>query len=283
MSQYDRLYSGPLFCGLRLFEKDIIDTQANSAGTAAISPGLPPRHRIILRDSVILTVLFLSTLVLFAITSVLFRSFSARRVDLGKQFALSGQKALSEGAPEKAVRDLRLSLSYAPDERSNQLLLAEALAQAHHPDQARGYFLALLDQQAADGFLNLQLARLARQRKNRQAAIPYYRAAAVGNWSGDSIDERFHVQLELADYLAELGDLRSARAELLVAVADAPEDPAVSAMIGRRFELADDFPDALKYYKKALKLDPKNTAALDGAERVLEKIGEGSPSAGPPQ
>jgi tetratricopeptide (TPR) repeat protein len=248
-----------------------------------VSPGLPPRRKIIFRDSVVLAVLSLSTLALFAITSFLFRSFSARRVELGREFALSGQKALSQGDSEQAVRDLRLSLSYAPDETSNQLLLAEALARAHHPDQARGYFLDLLDEQPADGFLNLQLARLARQRKDTQAAIAYYRAAAVGNWDGDSLGERFHAQLELADYLTQLGDLRSARAELLVAVADAPEDPTVATMIGQRFEQATDLPDALKFYKKALKLDPKDTEALDGARRVMDEIGEASPTEGTSQ
>lgn len=227
--------------------------------------------------------LILSTVALYAITSILFRSFSARRVALGQEFAVSGQQALSRGDAEQAIRDLHISLSYAPDEMNNQLLLAEALAQAHHPEEARAYFLGLLDEQPADGFLNLQLARLARERKDTQTAIRYYRAAAVGNWSGDSMSERFHAQLELADYLDELGDLRSARAELLVAVADAPEDPAVATMIGQRFEHSADLSDALKFYKKALKLDPKNTEALNGARRVMDEIGEASPTEGTPQ
>ena len=97
------------------------------------------------------------------------------------------------------------------------------------------------------------------------------------------MSERFHAQLELADYLAELGDLRSARAELLVAVADAPEDAAVAAMIGQRFERVNDLQEALKYYKKALKLDRRNTDALDGVRRVMVEMGEASPTEGTPQ
>ena len=227
--------------------------------------------------------LVLSTVALYAITSILFRSFSARRVALGQQFAASGLQALSRGDAEQAIRDLRISLSYAPDQASSQLVLAEALVRAHHPDQARGYFLGLLDEQPADGFLNLQLARLAREQKDTQTAVRYYRAAAVGNWSGDSMNERFHAQLELADYLDEVGDLRSARAELLVAAADAPEDAAGSTMIGQRFERAADLPDALKFYEKALKLDPKDTEALNGARRVMDEIGEASQTEATPQ
>jgi tetratricopeptide (TPR) repeat protein len=95
--------------------------------------------------------------------------------------------------------------------------------------------------------------------------------------------ERFRAQLELADYLTELGDLRSARAELLVAAADAPEDAAAAARIGQRFERANDLQDALKFYEKALKLDPKDTDALNGARRVMDEIGEASPTEGAPQ
>jgi tetratricopeptide (TPR) repeat protein len=226
-----------------------------------------------------LGVLFLSTLALFAITSILFRSFSARRVELGRQFALSGQRALSQGAAEQAVRDLRLSLSYAPDEMGNRVLLAEALAQAHHPDQARGYFLGLLDEQPADGFLNLQLARLARERKDTPAAIAYYRAAAVGNWNGDSLNERFQVQLELADYLIELGDLPSARAELLIAAADAPPDATVETKLGDEFERANDPTDALNLYQKAIKLNPEASDAVYKGGRVAYQMGDYSTAA----
>lgn len=217
---------------------------------------------------------------LFAITSILFRSFSARRLALGRQFAASAQQALRRDDPEEAIRDLRVSLSYAPGEPSNQLLLAEALAQAHHPNQAQAYFLSLLDAQPADGFLNLQMATLERQRNDTQPALRYYRAAAVGNWNGDSLNERFHAQLELADYLLELGDLRPARAELLVAAADAPQDATVDAMIGQRFEKANDLPEALKFYEKALKLNPKFAEALKGVRRVMEHMGDTSPAQG---
>lgn len=218
--------------------------------------------------------LALSTLILFALTTFLFRSFSARRVELGEQFAVSGQNALKRGDAEQAVHDLRLSLSYAPDEMGNRLLLAEALAQANHPDQARGYFLGLLDEQPADGFLNLQLARLARQRKDTQAAVSYYRAAGVGNWSDDSLSPRFHVQLELAEYLIDLGNLPAARAELLVAAADAPVDATVQTTLGEAFERASDPTDALRLYQRAIKLNPDAAAAIYKAGRVAYQTGD---------
>ncbi len=278
MSQYDKLSPGPLPRN-SLIEKDIIDTQLNSAGVATASSGFRPRRKIILRDSVTLLVLIMSTVALYAITSFLFGSFSARRVELGRQFAVSGQQALNRGDAKQAIHDLRISLSYAPDQTNNRLLLAEALAQANHTEEARTYFLGLLDEQPADGFLNLQLARLARQRKETQAAIDYYRAAAVGNWTGDSIARRFRAQLELAEYLVGLGDLPSARAELLIASADAPDDPAVYTTLGDDFEQANDPTDALNLYQKAIRANPDESDALYKAGRVAYQLGEFSTAA----
>lgn len=219
-------------------------------------------------------VLLFSAVVLYAVTSLLFRSFSARRAELGRQFAAEGQQALAGGDAERAIRDLRVSLDYAPEQTNNRLLLAEALAEAHHPDQARSYFLSLLDTQPADGFLNLQLARLARQKNEAQQALDYYRAAAGGNWNGDSRDERFRVQLELADYLIGLHDLPGARAELLIAAADAPEDAAIASMLADRFQQANDPSDALNQYRTAMKLDPKDAASFYKAGRLAFQLGE---------
>jgi len=279
VSQYDKLVTGHSSAVFVLFEKDTIETQANSAGIATVRPGLRPRRKIFLRDSVTFLVLLLATVALYAITSFLFRSFSTRRIELGREFALSGQKALRNGDPTSAIQDLRASLEYAPDETGNRLLLAEALARANHLEEARSYFLGMLDAQPADGFLNLQLARLARQQKEANPAVDYYRAAAVGNWTGDSIRRRFHVQLELADYLIELGRLPSAQAELLIAAADAPEDATVATTLGERFERAGDPSDALHSYQKAIKLNPEDADALYKAGRVAYQMGEFSEAA----
>ena len=232
-----------------------------------------------MRDSITLLVLTLSAVALYALTSFLFRSFSARQAQLAKRFAASGQQALSRGDAERAVRDLRTSLTYAPDDMTNRLLLAESLAQSNHFEQARSYFLGLLDAQPADGFLNLQLARLAKQRNDSRTAIDYYRAAAVGNWSGDSLLERYTVQLELAEYLIRLNDLPSARAEMLIATADAPAEDSVYTMLGEKFEQAKDPTDALNLYRKAIKANPSNAEAPYRAGRVAYQMGEYSQAA----
>jgi tetratricopeptide (TPR) repeat protein len=241
-----------------------------------MNPMLRPKRKIIFRDSVIILILVLSTLVLYAITAFLFGSFSQRRTDLGKQFGQSGKQALAKGNSAQAIHDLRISLSYAPDDTYNRLLLAEALAQANHPEEARSYFLSLLEVQPADGFINLQLARLARlarQRNGAQQAIEYYRASAVGNWNDAPIDERFQVQLELSNYLILQHLLPSARAELLIAASDAPATSDAYTELGDSLLEANDPGDAVAQYEKAAKLDPEDGSVLLKVGRVEYEMG----------
>lgn len=238
-----------------------------------MSPLPHPRRKIILRDSVIILILVLSTLVLYAITTLLFSSFSQRRAELGKQFGESGKKSLVLGDSTKAIHDLRISLSYAPGDTYSRLLLAEALAQSNHLEEARSYFLSLLDVQPADGFINLQLARLARHGNSAQQAIEYYRASAVGNWNNAPIDERFQVQLELSNYLILQHRLPSARAELLIAAADAPATTDAYTELGDSLLTANDPGDAVNQYQKAAKLNPEDSFALLKAGRLEYQIG----------
>jgi Tfp pilus assembly protein PilF len=233
-----------------------------------------PRRKIILRDSVIILILVLSTLVLYGVTAFLFGSFSQRRTDLGKQFGLSGTQALARDDSAKAIHDLRISLSYSPNDTHNRLLLAEALAQANHPEEARSYFLSLLEVQPADGFINLQLARLERQRNVAQQATEYYRASAVGNWTNAPTDERFQVQLELANYLILQHRLPSARAELLIAAADAPATTDAYTQLGDSMMEASDPGNAVNQYEKAAKLNPLDSAVLVKAGRVEYHMGK---------
>ena len=126
------------------------------------SPSL--RRSLVLRDVLVFLALAAISLVLFGITLGLFRSFEAHRDSLGRSWAAQGQAALAHHDPQAAVPALRAALSYKPDERPYQLLLAEALAGSGHLDEATNYFLNLWTARPGDGFVNLQLARLSRTR-----------------------------------------------------------------------------------------------------------------------
>lgn len=121
---------------------------------------------------------------------------------------------------------------------------------------------------AGDGFINLRLARLAAAKKDMQAAINYYRAAIYGTWEGDGAVRRRDVRLELSRYLIAHHDLSSARAELLIAGGNAPDDIALALTLAQLLEQADAPRDALSYYQKVLVREPKNLTALEAAGRL---------------
>ena len=155
------------------------------------------KRRLILRDALTFLSLALITAVLVAVTLFLFRSFATHRQELAERWAARGQAAIAAGRPDQAIVALRAALSHAPGERSYELLLAQALADAGHSEEAYNYFLGLWETQPGNGLINLRLARLATKKNDMQAAINYYRAAIYGTWEGDAPVRRRDLRPEL--------------------------------------------------------------------------------------
>ncbi len=220
------------------------------------------------RDAVTFLGLTLLTAVLFAVTLFLFRSFAAHRAELAQRWSERGRIAINQGKPDQAIVALRTALSYAPDERSYELLLAQALEDAGHLDEAYNYFLGLRETEPGDGFINLRMARLATQKRDTQAAVNYYRAAIYGTWEGDGTVRRREVRLELARYLIAHRDNNNARSELLITGGNNPNDVGVELILADLLQQANDPQDALSYYQKVLAQEPRNETALVAAGRM---------------
>lgn len=231
------------------------------------------KRRLFLRDSLTFLVLTLLTGVLFLITLFLFRSFSAHREQLAVRWSGRGKAAIDAGKPDQAMVALRTALSYAPGTRSYELLLAQALADAGHMDEASNYFMNLWVTQPGDGFINLELARLSAKRNDPPNAIKYYRASIYGTWEGDGVVRRREVRLELARYLIAQKYTNAARIELLIAAGNSPSDPSLNITLAGLLVETGDVADGFTYYKKALQRDPKNQAALQGAGRTAYALG----------
>jgi Flp pilus assembly protein TadD len=231
------------------------------------------KRRLFLRDSLTFLVLTLLTGVLFLVTLFLFRSFASHREDLAVRWSGRGKAALDAGKPVEAMVALRTALSYAPGTRSYELLLAQALADAGHTDEASNYFMNLWLAQPGDGFINLELARLSAKRKDAPNAIKYYRASIYGTWEGDGVVRRRVVRLELARYLIAQHDSNAARIELLIAAGNSPSDPVLNRTLADLLVQTGDIDDGYNYYKKSLQDDPKNQAALEGAGRAAYGLG----------
>jgi tetratricopeptide (TPR) repeat protein len=226
------------------------------------------KRRLILRDSLTFLTLTLITAVLVAVTLFLFKSFAVHRQELAQRWAARGQAAIAAGHPDQAIVALRAALSHAPGQRSYELLLAQALADAGRTDEAYNYFLGLWETQPGNGIINLRLARLAAKKNDLQAAINYYRAAIYGTWEGDAPLRRRDLRLELSRYLIAHHDLSSARTELLVAGGNAPDDVGLALTIAQLLEQAGAPHDALHYYQKILARDPNYQQALEAAGRL---------------
>ncbi len=231
------------------------------------------KRRLILRDSLTFISLALITAVLFAVTLFLFRSFASHREELAERWSARGRTEISSGHPDQAIVALRTALSYAPGERTYELLLAQALGDAGHTEESYNYFLGLWDAEPGDGFINLRLARLAAKKNDMQAAINYYRGSIYGTWEGDGAIRRREVRLELSRYLIAHHDLSSARTELLVAGGNAPDDIGLALTIAPLLEQASAPSDALNYYRKVLAREPDNQQALEAAGRLEYEFG----------
>ena len=226
------------------------------------------KRRLILRDALTFLSLALITAVLFAVTLFLFHSFATHRQELAQRWSARGQAAIASGHPDQAIVALRTALSYAPGERSYELLLAQALGDAGHTEEAYNYFLGLWETQPGNGIMNLRLARLAAKKNDMQAAINYYRAAIYGTWEGDGVVRRREARLELARYLIAHRNLSSARTELLVTGGNAPDDVSLSLTLAQLLEQASAPYDALSHYQKVLAREPNNPQALEAAGRL---------------
>ena len=237
------------------------------------------KSRVLLHDSLVFGILCCVAVVLFGVTLFLFHSFEDHRSELGRDFSARGKAALRGGRAAEAVDDLRVALSYAPDDRSDQFALAQALAASGHNEEALNYFLTLWTERPGEGITNLQLARLERAKGDAPAAINYYRAAVFGSWEGDGILRRREARLELADYFKQTGNDAGARQELLIAAGNAPPEEYLEVALGDRLESIGDPSDALQLYNKALQQDPHRRSALIKAGRAAYQLGDYSSAA----
>ncbi len=231
------------------------------------------KRRLILRDSLTFLGLSLATVVLFVITLFLFRSFTDHRAELAKRWSDRGVAALHAGRPDLAIVALRTALTYAPGERSYELLLAQALGDAAQTEEAYNYFAGLWESEPGNGFINLQLARLATKKNDKQDAIHFYRASTYGTWEGDGVVRRREVRLELARYLIAQRDFATARTELLTAAGNSPDSPDFDRTLGDLFQQAEDPDDALTYYQKAIAARPDDRKALEEAGKIEYRLG----------
>lgn len=227
------------------------------------------RRNLIVRDAFSLLTLFLITTAIFGLTWLLYQSFRGHQQELGLRWKARGEAALQAGRPREAVDALRSALMYVPT-RETEIELATALAAAGRTPEAASYFESLWESAPGDGLINLELARLAAKQGQEAAAIQHYQASLDGTWQGNGFNRRREIRLELARYLISRKQDGQARAQLLIASSNAPDDPAIKLEVAGLLEQANDPQDALGIYRSvAARKNAPIAASLDAGRTAF--------------
>jgi len=220
------------------------------------------RRRLIFQDSLALLSLIAVTICIAVITYFFFNSFEKHRRVLEKRWFARGEIALASGHPADAVDDFRSALSFSSANTQYQMALAEALAASGRIDEAYAYFSTLHEAEPGNGYLNLQLARLAVQRKNPQQAIAYYQSALNGLWLSEGTERRRDIRLELARYLLSLDRFNDAQGQLLASEGNALDNPSALFAIANLLRQAQDPSDASTAFQRVERSRNANPADI---------------------
>lgn len=236
------------------------------------------RRRLIVQDSLALFSLMLITVAIAVLTYFFFNSFAEHRSVLERRWFQRGQVAMSAGHPAEAVEDFRSALSFSSTNTDYQMALAEALASSGRTEEAAAYFSTLHDAEPGDGYLNLQLARLAVRRGNSAQAIEYYLTALNGLWRGQGTARRLQIRLELAQYLISLARPIEAQGQLLAAEGNSLDNPSALFKIANLLRQADDPVDSLTAYQRVVRhrnaAPAQVLASLQAESQIAASMGQ---------
>jgi tetratricopeptide (TPR) repeat protein len=210
----------------------------------------------------------------FAFTGTLTRMYREHERALAAEWAQRAEVARRTRAPDEAVDALQSALRFAPGERGYTFALAGALLDAGRPAEARAYLRTLLELEPGNGPVNLELARLAARDKDTDAAVRHYHNAIEGSWRDAPEQNRRTARMELARYLASVGDMPRVQAELIPLAAELPPDFPDAIEVGELLLRSGSAGRARAVFEALLSEDPRSAAALSGAGRAAFDLGD---------
>ncbi len=198
-----------------------------------------------------------------------YRSERARRAE---QHYRAGNEFLQKERFPEAIEQYRdaLSVSHSVDHR---LALALALVKAGNAGEAAIYLNEVLRERPNSGPANLAAAGVYAENRRIDDAVLHYQRASLGVWPDNPAPNRMRARLQLVDFLAKVGRTAQARAELLAALADLPNDPSLEKQVGRMlidFRLSREAGDL---YQALLKRGPPDAAAYNGLGEANFEMG----------
>jgi tetratricopeptide (TPR) repeat protein len=225
------------------------------------------------REPVILALLSALAVIFFVAVTALSHIYEAQQEFLGNRWFMRGSADLKQGHFESAVTEFRAALLYSRDSYAYQLNLAEALIGLKRNAEAYAYFINLWDREPENGLVNLELARIAAQKRETDQALRYYHNAIYATWPGDQQVQRRDTRVELIEYLLNIKAKAQAQAELIALAANLEDEPVQQTHVGDLFLQAQDYEHALAEYRLSLKVQPHDPAALAGAGLSAFQLG----------
>jgi Flp pilus assembly protein TadD len=186
----------------------------------------------------------------------------------------TGERALARGQTGSAIRALRRATAIDRDNRTYRLALAAGLAADHQDDAARQVLLGVREASPEDPEVNVRLARLEARRGDVTGAVRYYQHAVYGSWNGDQSAARREVRIELIRYLLARQQRGRALSELLVLAGDQPDTVTHQIEEGQLLLEAGAAARALERFRQALRVEPANATALEGAGTAAFTVGD---------
>jgi tetratricopeptide (TPR) repeat protein len=225
------------------------------------------------QQPVLLALLAGLAVICFAAVTGISRAYQAQRDALGERWFTRGVVDLSAQKYDSAVTEFRSALLYSRDNYTYQLNLAEALIGLQRTGEAAAYLTNLWERQPEDGLVNLQLARIAAEKRQTEQALRYYHNAIYAAWPSDQEGKRRDARLELIEFLLNRGAKAQAQSELIALQENLGDDPLQQERVGDSFLRVQDYDHALAAYLQSLKLEGNNRAALAGAGFAAFQLG----------
>jgi tetratricopeptide (TPR) repeat protein len=248
----------------------VIDKSQAEAVTGEAEPDRGPYPR---RESLHLALLLLLAIVFFVGVSGLSRIYHAQQESLGNRWFTRGEEDLKEQHFDRAASEFRTALLYSRDNYDYRLNLAEALVGLKRNGEAYAYLINLWEREPENGLVNLELARMAAQKRDTEQALRYYHNAIYAIWPGDEEEQRRNARLELIEFLLSINARTQAQSEVIALAASLDDDPSEDARVGDLFLRVQDYEHALAEYRLSLKAERHDSAALAGAGEAAFELG----------
>ena len=225
------------------------------------------------REPLIIVALSAAAIAFFFGVLALSKFFDTRQSARADEYFQRGTLALRSNHPEMAVNDFHASLTYSRDSYATQLSLAQALLALNRTEEALQYLVNLWQREPENGMVNFELARIYAGKGDASQALRYYHNAIYAIWNQNQDVVRRSVRMELIDFLLARQMHGQAESELIALQNNMPNDPDMTAKVGKLFLQVPDYERALALFVRSLKLKRQNPDALAGAGQAAFELG----------